>query len=638
MRNIVLTLITLLAITMLSCGHSEIGSSLAGQTDESILPPSFALSSDFPADIIIPNIDGMKSTAFIVSTSTPAAVIAVDIDKNPMELSGDFEGLISPDGSGIPARLVISATDEAFLLTSNSLIYFNPVSGYVYYNTSATRPVDIGSGHLNSDGSTADSTITPSFPSGMTRLGDKLFIATANYISTENPAYAAPGTIQVFEIQGGQLLERITTFVTSAYNPTGLSIRSESQLIITNTGVLDIIDARGVPKTKSVIDIVDPDTYEIKASIDMGMAGLSFHPIALTYDDSIGFIGSHAYSQVYEIDFINRRIVRGLDDPIAVTSRNSDYITDIDLSVDNTYMYAASFETSTVYPFDLTDVTDPAIGNGLVVGYESGVTPENPTGANTGAGPIAVRPGSRGTDYEGADLFILTGYPGTLVPAISDSPAQDYLPDVSVEEDDVDAPPPPPEGDEGEACQGYAQAVYSVSFGDSAGFGQDSLPDVVLGPPHGKGAGSGSFNVLSLGKQGQIVLDLSNCPAVDGDGEDFIVFENAFLIGGDPEAPFAELAAVGVSDDGVNFTEFDCKSDAYPYTGCAGWHPVYSHPDNDISPFDVDEAGGDAFDLAEIGIDEARYIRIRDINGTGGGEVAGFDLDAVSVINGEIRE
>jgi hypothetical protein len=290
-----------------------------------------------------------------------------------------------------------------------------------------------------------------------------------------------------------------------------------------------------------------------------------------------------------------------------------------------------------VFPYDLQSVTDPVIGEGLVVGYPAGVTAENPTGANTGAGPIAVRPGSRGIDYEGADLFILTSYPGTLVAAISDAPALAYVPDFNPPGDEADLPPLPPEGSDDHDCRGFAQSVHSVSYGNGAGFGQNNYPNVVLGPPKGGGAGQGGTDVLSLGIGGEIVLDLGSCRLIDGPGYDFIVFENAFLIGGKPSSPFKELGIVSVSNDGINFLEFHCHNASYPYDGCAGWSPVYSHPNNDISPFDANTAGGDAFDLSDLGVTEARYIKIRDLEGFGAGGAAGFDLDAVSVINGKIK-
>ena len=56
---------------------------------------------------------------------------------------------------------------------------------------------------------------------------------------------------------------------------------------------------------------------------------------------------------------------------------------------------------------------------------------------------------------------------------------------------------------------------------------------------------------------------------------------------------------------------------------------------NGISPVDPAVAGGDLFDLATIGVQRARYIKIMDTGqGHYQGTTGGFDLDALAVING----
>src|SRR5262245_34625287 len=52
----------------------------------------------------------------------------------------------------------------------------------------------------------------------------------------------------------------------------------------------------------------------------------------------------------------------------------------------------------------------------------------------------------------------------------------------------------------------YAREIVSFEPGKGAGFGEDRLPEVVLGPPSGRGERQGSLNVLSLGRKGSIVL------------------------------------------------------------------------------------------------------------------------------------
>jgi hypothetical protein len=60
---------------------------------------------------------------------------------------------------------------------------------------------------------------------------------------------------------------------------------------------------------------------------------------------------------------------------------------------------------------------------------------------------------------------------------------------------------------------------------------------------------------------------------------------------------------------------------------------VLSHPNNGISPFDPIAAGGDPFDLADVGVKRAKYVRVRDA-GTKR-DAGGFDLDAISIVNAE---
>ncbi|MEO7036108.1 MAG: hypothetical protein ABI548_19370 [Polyangiaceae bacterium] len=179
----------------------------------------------------------------------------------------------------------------------------------------------------------------------------------------------------------------------------------------------------------------------------------------------------------------------------------------------------------------------------------------------------------------------------------------------------------------------FATSVVSFTAGPGQNFGQSKLPGIVLGPPKGLGDAEASLDVASLGNGGTITLGFAPSTIVDGPGPDFIVFENPFYIGGDKNKPFAELATVEVSGDGQNFQAFPCTATAYPYGSCAGWHPVYANPDtNDIDPTDPAVAGGDDFDLADLGVSEARYVRITDrVDLTGLNGV--FDLDAVSIVN-----
>ena len=175
----------------------------------------------------------------------------------------------------------------------------------------------------------------------------------------------------------------------------------------------------------------------------------------------------------------------------------------------------------------------------------------------------------------------------------------------------------------------FADSVVSFQPGNGSGFGEEDYPEIVLGPPYGGGENSGSLDVLSLGENGSIILAFEDWIAVDGEGADILIFENPFTDWNEP-------GIVSASIDGETWFEWPCDATdaANGYPGCAGVSPVISNPDNNcVDATDPELAGGDAYDLADIGLDEAVYIRIVDAGVSGPG---GFDLDSVSIVNGRI--
>lgn len=223
------------------------------------------------------------------------------------------------------------------------------------------------------------------------------------------------------------------------------------------------------------------------------------------------------------------------------------------------------------------------------------------------------------------------------------------------------------------ASDPYADEVVSYTAGLQGGFGSGDLA-VVLGPPQGAGLFQGSLDVVSLGLadapgRGEIVLAFRDNRVVDGPGADLTVFENSFLeigAGNLSAAPFAEPGLVSVSQDGQNWHVFSTcpigDALAGPYwPGCAGIYPVLSDPtpatppawEQSTTPIEdlvgvpiLDlippsgappaGAGGDSFDLAELGLGWARYVKIQSASfatGPVGANNAGFDLDAVVAIH-----
>jgi hypothetical protein len=220
---------------------------------------------------------------------------------------------------------------------------------------------------------------------------------------------------------------------------------------------------------------------------------------------------------------------------------------------------------------------------------------------------------------------------GCSSPATDDSATDNSADAVDSGVDDTGAQ------DTGESvpmADAFADEATRFVPGDGAGFGQDLFPDVVLGAPVGNASGAPSVDVLSLGHKGVIELAFTDGCAVDGEGVDLLVFENPF-------SGWAETGVVSASEDGNEWTAWPCDATNVDggYPGCAGVEPVYASDENGIDPTDPAQAGGDRFDLAEIGLTRACYVRIEDsgenLHDGAHSTSGGFDLDAIAIVNAE---
>lgn len=604
----------IILIVFCSCGHDHLkGPAQSGASSDlavDISNENIAFGNKTISDIVIADIEGLAGIAFLV-IEDPPSVIAVDVDARPMRISTVFAGLDVPVMSGKPRRLQVIGPDLAFLLTSSAVIVFNPRLGTIFNSSSVVEGITIGA--------IPRAEVIPTNPTDLVYKNGRLFVSSAN----EANGFVNSGTIQVFNMGDDGYLERDGYVETTCARPYEMSLIGTSGVAVVNLGS---------DSQNSCVDIIDITSLAIRHTIEVDEVASSVATLAVTFDGSRGFLNTDG--QAVQLDFMNNREMDGFGG----SSLN------IAISSDNATLFMLDGEHASVVPVDMSN-TPPRLLPALALLGEGGII----------SGKIAVRPGTRGRDFYGEDLLVAVNTTkGAQLFAMNSGrdakrPYNMQNADTAEAENDSGGldtpitppipppPPPPPVGDAMDPCQGFVQAVLSYRLGAGSGFGEDYLSDIVLGPPSGAGAYAGSLDVLSLGEHGEIILDLGNCHAVDGPGADFIVFENAFLISGDPASPNKELATVGVSMDGVTFVDYECAGDEYPYAGCAGWHAVYSNPRNDISPFNADEAGGDAFDLADIGLSEIGYIRIRDRDGDGVGTKSGFDLDAVAVVNGVIE-
>jgi len=189
----------------------------------------------------------------------------------------------------------------------------------------------------------------------------------------------------------------------------------------------------------------------------------------------------------------------------------------------------------------------------------------------------------------------------------------------------------------------WASTVTAVSWGRD----NDADAEVAaraLGPATGD-----TYDTASLGNGGRLTVGF-DAPIVDGDGPDFVIFENGF------SDQFLELAFVEVSTDGHTFVRFPTQAlgmtpvsgygtlDAGTVSGVAGRYRAGVGTTFDLAllRFDPDVRAG------RVDLDRITRVRVVDIVGDGATSdsfgapiydptptygTAGFDLEAVGVIN-----
>ena len=167
-----------------------------------------------------------------------------------------------------------------------------------------------------------------------------------------------------------------------------------------------------------------------------------------------------------------------------------------------------------------------------------------------------------------------------------------------------------------------AQSVFATQvLGSNT---QGNAGGGIFAPANALGAPNGPTGVHSLGIAGDLTLGFA-LPIVDGPGADLIVGENPFRLTPGGWDAFAELMFVEVSSDGVHFARFPSRYFGLPvapgpfgtvqvgtYGNLAGQTPVLATSPG-IDAQDVVDAGGDAFDLADLAADPLVVLGLVDL-------------------------
>ena len=211
------------------------------------------------------------------------------------------------------------------------------------------------------------------------------------------------------------------------------------------------------------------------------------------------------------------------------------------------------------------------------------------------------------------------------------------------------------------AIAGWASSYSNYIVGANVDL-QFQTPSLALGPAGNSNDNSINnnstnnngfiFDIVSLGNNGSITLSFDQA-ITNGDGADFLVFENSF------SDTFLELAFVEVSSNGIDFVRFDNISLTAAPVGAFGnidttniFGYAGKYRGGFGTPFDLQDLADKVASNPSLNINYISHIRIIDINGDGSSTdslappagpnpiydpspsfgSAGFDLDAVAAM------
>ncbi len=143
---------------------------------------------------------------------------------------------------------------------------------------------------------------------------------------------------------------------------------------------------------------------------------------------------------------------------------------------------------------------------------------------------------------------------------------------------------------------------------------------------------------VSLGRRGSLTIKIVGGWVVDREGKEFATFNRVSSSSSVKRAFSLEPAQVSVSETGQKgtFISFPCDLGRRPPENCSGGRPFA----NRAGGVNLRTIGGDQFDLASIGVNKAKYIRIQDMGLSDVREeefpaIAGADLRSIALFHAE---
>jgi hypothetical protein len=310
------------------------------------------------------------------------------------------------------------------------------------------------------------------FTSGAALAQGRLFVSTSNLgedTGTANTQFL-PGSVLVYDVDLTAAPPRVEpnagvrAIFTTAFNPSDatpvVTPGGRPLVLVTASGAIGVrnddpqtpaIEGGGVALSDAAIDVIDPVALQLVATVPLGLAGLSFDRLAVDPGRRVAFTGSATGRNLYAIDLAALDAIPPLapvDPPVRLDGtdaragfRDARIFTAANpLAVDalpngappescdgfvvaaafdhtGTRLFATEFCDGTIAVVDVDLSGSPPIpvpaSRFELLRVRAVTAPVGPSGLGEprAPGPVEVRPGEPGVDFDGPDLFFLVGDP-----------------------------------------------------------------------------------------------------------------------------------------------------------------------------------------------------------------------------------
>lgn len=374
--------------------------------------PAVGGTGDRPNDLLVSNVP--EGTLAVVVRSGDNALSAFDLAEG---LSDDLPGIRFPRvREEVAAPWFVTPWDDSgvrFAVTAHNQhrVYVVDLASETIVHTLVPGPVELSEPFtlarpFDLDGDGVDESViarvTPRAPQPVLVHDGRVYVGFSGFVRGSTPALDpvfVPAVLAIWDL--ADPVRPVAMHVVPTLNTQELRVTEDGRIAVVSSGVIDQSDGPPRLVTEGAVDIFDPVA---DAFVDRYAFG-SFGPTTALFVDGHLWVASLARASVIAIELATRQDVTiDLGDPEEVNS----VFRLVDLG--GGLLAAPTFNRDELFFIDATTKTKnpPPFYAPLVIGAGAPVF--------DGLQVIAARPGRRGVDFVGPDLYALSGLAARVTP------------------------------------------------------------------------------------------------------------------------------------------------------------------------------------------------------------------------------